>query len=122
MRGMHVALFAAIVVAVAASPMDNARQSLQCKNIARDVIINSCKGPRIKRSADQADLSKMDQEMSKVDKPGELLAIFLGMQIFEVQRVRGCVFSQGRAASDFGIVGCRRVHWVDGSGRRGEDW
>ncbi|OAD57355.1 hypothetical protein WN48_02246 [Eufriesea mexicana] len=69
MRGIHFALFAVTVVAVAGNPLDNSRQSLQCKNIARDVIINSCKGPRIKRSLDQSELMKIVQEMSKFDQP-----------------------------------------------------
>lgn len=62
MRGMRVALFVAILATIVEiSRAESTRQSLQCKNIARDVIINSCKGPRMKRSPEKFDTSNADQ-------------------------------------------------------------
>ena len=62
MRGMRVALFVAILATIVEiSRAESTRQSLQCKNIARDVIINSCKGPRMKRSPEKSDTSNTDQ-------------------------------------------------------------
>lgn len=59
---MRVALFVAILATIVEiSRAESTRQSLQCKNIARDVIINSCKGPRMKRSPEKSDTSNTDQ-------------------------------------------------------------
>ncbi|XP_043516108.1 uncharacterized protein LOC122531894 [Frieseomelitta varia] len=65
MTGVRVALFAATVTLLAivdTSIAQSTRQSLQCKNIARDVIINSCKGPRMKRSPESPSLARLNQE------------------------------------------------------------
>lgn len=62
MRGMRVTLFVAVLATIVEiSRAESTRQSLQCKNIARDVFINSCKGPRMKRSPQKSDTSNADQ-------------------------------------------------------------
>ncbi|KOX71095.1 hypothetical protein WN51_04630 [Melipona quadrifasciata] len=65
MPGVRVALFAmtaTLLAIVDISIAESTRQSLQCKNIARDVIINSCKGPRMKRSPESPNLARLNQE------------------------------------------------------------
>ncbi|CAD1468559.1 unnamed protein product [Heterotrigona itama] len=62
MAGVRVALFATLFAIVDFSIAESTRQSLQCKNIARDVIINSCKGPRMKRSPESLDLARLNQQ------------------------------------------------------------
>ncbi|XP_033352441.1 uncharacterized protein LOC117234958 [Bombus vosnesenskii] len=49
---IRVALFTTMLLAIVEISIANtiSRQSLQCKNVARDAIMNSCKGERIKRS------------------------------------------------------------------------
>ncbi|KOC68497.1 hypothetical protein WH47_10737 [Habropoda laboriosa] len=73
MRGVHgtisVALLATTLAVFLRVSMANPRLSLQCKNIARDVILNSCKGPRIKRSTENENLEKMNENLPKLTKP-----------------------------------------------------
>lgn len=44
----------------------DSRLPLSCKNIARDVIMNSCKGPRARRSIHKLDLEDLEKQ-SKID-------------------------------------------------------
>ncbi|XP_076294165.1 uncharacterized protein LOC143215704 [Lasioglossum baleicum] len=44
----------------------DSRLPLSCKNIARDVIMNSCKGPRARRSIHKLDLQDLEKQ-SKID-------------------------------------------------------
>ncbi|XP_060828953.1 uncharacterized protein LOC132914133 [Bombus pascuorum] len=55
---IRVALFTTMLLAmVEISIADTiSRLSLQCKNVARDAIMNSCKGERIKRSSENVQL------------------------------------------------------------------
>ncbi|XP_050596452.1 uncharacterized protein LOC126925177 [Bombus affinis] len=55
---IRVALFTTMLLAIIEISIADtiSRQSLQCKNIARDAIMNSCKGERIKRSMDNVQL------------------------------------------------------------------
>ncbi|XP_043251090.1 uncharacterized protein LOC122396602 [Colletes gigas] len=62
---IRVALFVAALVAVAVAN-DERRQSLNCKNIARNVILNSCKGRRIKRTTEDLDQDILADQM-KID-------------------------------------------------------
>ncbi|XP_076624156.1 uncharacterized protein LOC143343290 [Colletes latitarsis] len=62
---IRVALFVATLVAVAVA-YDEGRQSLRCKNIARNVILNSCKGPRIKRTLEDLDQGTLAGQL-KID-------------------------------------------------------
>ncbi|XP_076177199.1 uncharacterized protein LOC143151711 [Ptiloglossa arizonensis] len=68
--GMHrvqqtirVALFAATLNAVLDVSFGDSRLPLMCKNIARDVIINSCKGPRIKRGVHISNQETLGKEL-----------------------------------------------------------
>ncbi|KAK9305765.1 hypothetical protein QLX08_003289 [Tetragonisca angustula] len=67
MPGVRVALFVTLLAIVDTSIAQSTRQSLQCKNIARDVIINSCKGPRMKRSPESPNLARLNQEAVKTE-------------------------------------------------------
>lgn len=71
-RAIRAAFLAATLIAFVRVSVADSRLSLQCKNIARDVIINSCKGPRIKRATPRLDLEMMDDEISKLEPTGEL--------------------------------------------------
>ena len=76
MPGVRVALFAAaatLLAIVDISIAESTRQSLQCKNIARDVIINSCKGPRMKRSPN---LARLSQEAPTAIETGDFIRYF----------------------------------------------
>ncbi|KAF3425052.1 hypothetical protein E2986_02721 [Frieseomelitta varia] len=80
MTGVRVALFAATVTLLAivdTSIAQSTRQSLQCKNIARDVIINSCKGPRMKRSPESPSLARLNQEAPIAVKTGRCFRLAL---------------------------------------------
>ncbi|XP_017798911.1 PREDICTED: uncharacterized protein LOC108579811 [Habropoda laboriosa] len=84
MRGVHgtisVALLATTLAVFLRVSMANPRLSLQCKNIARDVILNSCKGPRIKRSTENENLEKMNENLPKLTKPDDLLGFHLSSE------------------------------------------
>ncbi|XP_034188112.1 uncharacterized protein LOC117607936 [Osmia lignaria lignaria] len=66
-RAIRAAFLAATLIAFVRLSVADSRLSLQCKNIARDVIMNSCKGPRIKRANPRFDLEMMDDEMGKLE-------------------------------------------------------
>ncbi|XP_076681541.1 uncharacterized protein LOC143375862 isoform X2 [Andrena cerasifolii] len=60
---IRVALYAAALAAFVDVSLGDPRLPLTCKNIARDVIMNSCKGSRIKRAPVALDQVKLDEEM-----------------------------------------------------------
>lgn len=55
---IRVALFTTMLLAIVEISIADtlSRLSLQCKNVARDAIMNSCKGERIKRSMENVQL------------------------------------------------------------------
>ncbi|XP_006615297.1 uncharacterized protein LOC122718533 [Apis laboriosa] len=102
MRGMRVALFVAILATIVEiSRAESTRQSLQCKNIARDVIINSCKGPRMKRSPEKFDTSNADQ-IVKATISDVMEENPVGMEIFEPE---GSYYVQARMPLHHGSYG-----------------
>lgn len=69
MQRVQRAFLAATIIALVRVSAADSRLSLQCKNIARDVIINSCKGPRIKRAAPRVDLLAEDKKFGHTEAP-----------------------------------------------------
>ncbi|XP_076681543.1 uncharacterized protein LOC143375862 isoform X4 [Andrena cerasifolii] len=67
---IRVALYAAALAAFVDVSLGDPRLPLTCKNIARDVIMNSCKGSRIKRAPVALDQVKLDEEM-KMDSSAD---------------------------------------------------
>ncbi|XP_076645035.1 uncharacterized protein LOC143354662 [Halictus rubicundus] len=59
------------------STQTDTRLPLSCKSIARDVIMNSCKGPRAKRSAQKMDLQHMEKlaEIDASELPTEEIGV-----------------------------------------------
>ncbi|CAK9801166.1 hypothetical protein ANTQUA_LOCUS2722 [Anthophora quadrimaculata] len=73
MRGVQgmisVALLAITLAVFLRVSMADTRLPLQCKNIARDVILNSCKGPRMKRSAENGNLERLNENVPRLITP-----------------------------------------------------
>ncbi|XP_015429280.1 PREDICTED: uncharacterized protein LOC107186003 isoform X2 [Dufourea novaeangliae] len=65
---IRVVFFATMLATVLDAIDMDSRLPLTCKNIARDVIINSCKGSRIKRSTQKPDLEDIEED-TKIDAP-----------------------------------------------------
>lgn len=63
---MHAALEAHAAALDRMSTQQESRLPLSCKNIARDVIMNSCKGPRARRSVHKMDLQDLEKQ-TKID-------------------------------------------------------
>ncbi|XP_033199617.1 uncharacterized protein LOC117161938 [Bombus vancouverensis nearcticus] len=85
---IRVALFTTMLLAIVEISIANtiSRQSLQCKNVARDAIMNSCKGERIKRSMENAQLLLHYLRNENVDvsrRPEDLLGFSLSSDELE---------------------------------------
>ncbi|XP_012141490.1 uncharacterized protein LOC105662571 [Megachile rotundata] len=84
-RAVRAAFLAATLIAFVRVSAADSRLSLQCKNIARDVIINSCKGPRIKRAAPRLDLEVEDKKFGITEAPDMAAGVQQKRQYFPMR-------------------------------------